>query len=1054
VADGPPGDGDATDATEIKAFLIADVRGYTLFTQERGDEAAAKLARKFAETAREGVEARGGSVIELRGDEALAVFGSPRQAIRAAVDLQQRFADETIADPSLPLTVGIGLDAGEAVPVEGGYRGGALNLAARLCGLAGSGEVLVSQEIAHLARQVEGLRYEDRGDVSLKGLTRPVRVIRVSPEGEDPATRLEPFAPRKPPAPTPPLRPRSLLRGRGLVALLVVLALAAAAVAIPLLLSGGEPSLDAFDADSLGLLAPDGRLVDSIDVGDRPQSVAVGHGSVWVTLPARDAVRRIDTKTRSVVDLIDVGREPAGIGISDEGVWVANSADRTVSRIDPDRNSEAEQIEVGNGPTGVAVGFGSVWVVNTVDGTLVRIDPTNSSVAEPLYVGDGPTGVATGDDAVWVTNSAGATVSKVDPDTMTVVQTPGVGNGPGGVVATADGVWVANRLDGTASRIDPGTNAVTAVSTGRAPAGVAATRRAVWVANEYDGTISKVSIDTHSVTTIPVGNAPSGLAADEDGVWVAVRARGPSHRGGTLRVASDGAPDSIDPAAAYDLLPWQALLMTNDGLVSFRKVSGAEGSLLVPDLATSLPSPTNGGTTYTFEVRPDIRYSTGAVVRPEDFRRAIERIYTTYGSNPATDDEFGPIDMYDVIEGAAECRADPTGCDLSTGIETTERAVTFHLSQPDPDFLYKLAMPFAFAVPADTGDAEAIRPLPATGPYAFDRYDPDSGFELVRNRHFREWSLVAQPDGYPDRIVWTFGIPAERGVDEVVDGRLDWYYPGFEGLPNIDQVARANPELVHGYEDFGTTFFISLGTTTQPFDDPRVRQAVNYAIDRSRVVELYGGIDHARPTCQILPPGYPGYEPYCPYSVDHGPGGEWIAPDVAKAQELIDQVGARGAEVEVWGFDAPGVGTTVTEYFTELLESLGFQATHHVFSNIDRYFGRVYAEHPQVALAGWTLDYPSPSNSIGLLFACDADNNSSGLCDAQLDRMIARARHLQSSDPPRARALWADTERRVVDLAPLVGLVNTIGHEVISPRVGNYQHSPQWGLLLDQLWVI
>src|ERR671910_1387228 len=164
---------DADDA-HIRTFLIADVRGYTVFTQERGDEAAAELAGRFAAVSREGVEARGGTVVELRGDEALAVFDSARQAIRAAVELQRRFVDATVVDPALPLAVGIGLDAGEAVPVEGGYRGGASNLAARLCGQAGPGEILASREIVHLARRVEGVRYEDRGDVVLKGMGRPV----------------------------------------------------------------------------------------------------------------------------------------------------------------------------------------------------------------------------------------------------------------------------------------------------------------------------------------------------------------------------------------------------------------------------------------------------------------------------------------------------------------------------------------------------------------------------------------------------------------------------------------------------------------------------------------------------------------------------------------------------------------------------------------------------------------------------------------------------------------------------------------------------------------
>jgi WD40 repeat protein/class 3 adenylate cyclase len=169
----------------IKTFLIADVRGYTRFTQERGDEAAARLATRFAELAREAIEAAGGTLVELRGDEALAVFDSARQALRAASNLQEQFVAETVADPSLPLAVGIGLDAGEAVPVDGGYRGGALNLAARLCSLAGPGEVLVSPGITYLARKVEGLAYVERGPVRLKGLEKPVEVVAVRSERED-----------------------------------------------------------------------------------------------------------------------------------------------------------------------------------------------------------------------------------------------------------------------------------------------------------------------------------------------------------------------------------------------------------------------------------------------------------------------------------------------------------------------------------------------------------------------------------------------------------------------------------------------------------------------------------------------------------------------------------------------------------------------------------------------------------------------------------------------------------------------------------------------------
>jgi class 3 adenylate cyclase/energy-coupling factor transporter ATP-binding protein EcfA2 len=173
-------------ATGILTFLIADVRGYTAFTQERGDEAAGRLAAKFAEIAREGVEAHGGEVVELRGDEVMAVFTSARDAMRGAVELMQVLADEFELDPSLPLRVGAGIDAGEAVPVEGGYRGGALNLAARLCSQARAGEVLVSQGVTHLARALDGIELHDYGEVELKGLAEPVRVFRASPAGVDP----------------------------------------------------------------------------------------------------------------------------------------------------------------------------------------------------------------------------------------------------------------------------------------------------------------------------------------------------------------------------------------------------------------------------------------------------------------------------------------------------------------------------------------------------------------------------------------------------------------------------------------------------------------------------------------------------------------------------------------------------------------------------------------------------------------------------------------------------------------------------------------------------
>ena len=143
-------------APALRTFLIADVRGYTRYTQEQGDEEPARLAARFAELARRGIESHVGELLELHGDEALGVFASAREALRAAVALQRLFRERTDGTPALALGVGIGLDAGEAVPVEGGYRGGALNLAARLCSRAAPGEILTSETVVSLARPDRG----------------------------------------------------------------------------------------------------------------------------------------------------------------------------------------------------------------------------------------------------------------------------------------------------------------------------------------------------------------------------------------------------------------------------------------------------------------------------------------------------------------------------------------------------------------------------------------------------------------------------------------------------------------------------------------------------------------------------------------------------------------------------------------------------------------------------------------------------------------------------------------------------------------------------------
>jgi class 3 adenylate cyclase len=320
--------GSQTDTSregDVHAFLIADIRGYTAFTHERGDEDAGRLAGRFAQVTRSVVEEHRGHVLELRGDEALVVFGSPRSAIRGAVALQQRFVEETIADPSLPLTVGIGLDAGEAVAVEGGYRGGALNVAARLCSLARAGEVLASREIVHLALRVDGVRFTERGQAALKGLEKPVHVVAVRSEERDDALAIAPFV-RSP-------SPRTRWKA---VAAVVAFVVVAALVAIPLVArrAGGSSEIE---PNSVGVLDPEsGDVTATVGLENRPGSVAASADAIWVTNPDVGTVTRIDPNEQEIRDSILVGENPTGIAVGFDAVWVVNSGGKSVSRISPD----------------------------------------------------------------------------------------------------------------------------------------------------------------------------------------------------------------------------------------------------------------------------------------------------------------------------------------------------------------------------------------------------------------------------------------------------------------------------------------------------------------------------------------------------------------------------------------------------------------------------------------------------------------------------------------------------------------------------------------------
>ena len=1029
---------DTDGDTDVRTFLIADVRGYTSFTQEHGDEEAARLAARFAQVARTVVEEHRGRVVELRGDEALVVFGSPRSAIRGAVALQDRFVDETIADPSLALTVGIGLDAGEAVAVEGGFRGAALNVAARLCSLARAGEVLASREIVHLARKVDGVRFVERGQATLKGIERPVHVVVVRSEQRDAVETIAPFVRSMAPRRSPHRRWKVVAAG-------LAFAVLAALVAVPLIARGSSE----IEPNSIGVLdAESGELTATVELAQRPGSVAATADAVWVTHPDFGTVTRIDPNDQEIRDTIPVGENPTGIAVGEDAVWIVESGGPTLSRISPETSTVVgDPIEVGNGPAGVAVGEGSVWVTNRFDGTISRIDPNRAEVVETVSVGLDPRGIAIGFGSLWVGLAGSNTVVRVDAETNEVTQQVSVGNAPGSLAVGAGAVWVVNTLDDTVSRIDPDTaSVVDTILVGDGPSGISVVQGIVWVANEADGTLSRLEPGETSARTIVVQSVPQALAGVGGDLWVSVRGTATSHRGGTLRLLSLEPLQTLDPQVAYDVWSWRILHLLGDGLVAFKPIGGSNATL-VPDLAGAVPTPTDGGRAYAFELRPGIRYSNGETVVPADFRRAIERGYRLYTS------VYG--DFFGGLVGGEACRQEPQACDLSQGIVTDDvtGTITFHLVGPDPEFMNKLTLPFAYPVPPSTPEKHQRRAgVPGTGPYKLEAPMTDEGVALVRNSLFHVWSPLAQPDGYVDRIEWTFGIEPEAQVEAVSGGDADLAFD-VSASDRLDEVFVRFAAQVHT-SPLPYTDFVVFDTDAPPFDDVDVRRAMNLALDRDRVVQIFGGEGVAVPTCQQLPPNFPGYKPYCPYTMDPGQGGEgsWTAPDLEEARRLVRRSGTDGMQVTFQDAFLPGPPHgRLADYMIELLEDLGYRGNAKPVS-VGDYFD---SDHDfQMTFEIWGADYPAASNFITSRFTCDGSwVPSAGFCAPTIDAMIDRAIEMQADDPAASGELWAEVDRAIVDQAVYLWLVNEIAVEFVSERVGNYQWSLQWGGLLNQLWV-
>lgn len=528
------------------------------------------------------------------------------------------------------------------------------------------------------------------------------------------------------------------------------------------------------------------------------------------------------------------------------------------------------------------------------------------------------------------------------------------------------------------------------------------------------------------------------------------------HRGGTLNLLTLDNPGSIDTAINYGTA-WAEEDVVYDGLVAYRKTAAAAGTKLVPDLATAIPKPTDGGKTYAFTLRRQIRYSTGTTLKPSDVTNTFERMFKVQGPTAGA--------FYHGIVGAPACLAKPATCDLAKGVVADNAAnmVTFHLLAPDGEFLDKLALAFAFVVPGTVPNTDVgNNAMPGTGPYKFAEYTPNKQIRLVRNPYFKQWSAPAQPAGYPDEILLKFALPIEAEITQVENNQADGVVSA-ESLPadRLNELSTTYAAQTH-LNPATALFYMALNVRVPPFNNLKVRQALNYAADRAALVKIQGGTKLAVPSCQVLPPSFPGYQQYCPYTASPAPDGHgpWTAPDMAKARQLVTASGTKGQSVAIVNPNTP-LGKSTGVYFQGLLQTLGYKVSLKLLSpQVANTFVKDSRHKVQITTTIWYQDYQAASDFLVVLTGCSgfqpnsgANANISEFCDRKIQPDMDRALALQSRDPAGAEQLWAKVDREVTDQAPIVAMFNPKVVTFVSKRLGNFQYNPQWGPLWDQVWV-
>lgn len=476
-------------------------------------------------------------------------------------------------------------------------------------------------------------------------------------------------------------------------------------------------------------------------------------------------------------------------------------------------------------------------------------------------------------------------------------------------------------------------------------------------------------------------------------------------QGGDIVVTYKDDITTLDPAIGYDWVNWSMIKSLYSRLVDYEPGTAN----IVPSLAESFTVAPDG-LSYEFKLRKGVKFSNGREVVSSDVKYSIERAVNPKTQGPGAG-FFGAIAGFDDLTGGKS--------ETLSGIETPDDGtVIFKLSRPDATFLHVLAINFASIVPKEAVEASAgdfgKKPV---GSGTFILKDWTIGQQLVFERN-KDYFVKDMP--HIDSFKVEVGqeplvalLRLQKGeVDIAGDGIPPAKFLEIKNSPEGAQMIVDGEQLHTGY--------VTLNTKVKPFDDVKVRQAVNMAINKERITRILNG--RATAANQPLPPLMPGYDKaFTGY-----------AYDVEKAKALLAEAGhPDGFETVLYATNTDPQ-PRIAQAIQQDLAAIGIKAEIRALAQ-----GNVIAaggtegEAPMIWSGGmaWIADFPDPSNFYGPILGCagavQGGWNWSWYCNEDLDKRATAADAM--SDPAQVaerQAVWGKIFTDIMADAPWVPVIN------------------------------